>query len=170
MPVSCRDRRIARNGARVRFRHPLVRSAVYRSASLQDRRDVHAALAQVTDPQNDPDRRAWHRAHATVGPDEDVASELERSASRAQTRGGLAAAAAFLEETVRLTRDPALRARRALAAAQAKHEAGAPEAALTLLAFAETGPPDALQRAESTCCEARSPPSSTLETTCHRCF
>ena len=134
-------------GARVRFRHPLVRSAVYRSASLQERRDVHAALAQVTDPEVDPDRRAWHRAHATIGPDEDVASELERSASRAQTRGGLAAAAAFLEEAVRLTPDPALRAKRALAAAQAKHEAGAPEAALALLALAETGPPDALQRA-----------------------
>jgi len=135
-------------GARVRFRHPLVRSAVYRSASPQERRDVHAALAQVTDPALDPDRRAWHRAHATTGPDEEVASELEQSAGRAQTRGGLAAAAAFLEEAVRLTGDASRRAKRALAAAQAKHEAGAPEAALALLAIAATGPPDELQQAQ----------------------
>jgi DNA-binding CsgD family transcriptional regulator len=134
-------------GARVRFRHPLVRSTTYRSASLLDRRDVHRALAEVTDPDVDPDRRAWHRAHAAVGPDEGVAAELERSADRAQARGGVAAAAAFLEEAVRLTLDPAHRAERALAAAQAKYHAGSPEAALALIAMAEAGPFDELRRA-----------------------
>ena len=134
-------------GARVRFRHPLVRSAAYRSASLLDRQDVHRALAEVTDPDVDPDRRAWHRAHAAVGPDEGVAAELERSADRAQARGGMAAAAAFLEEAVRLTLDPARRAERALAAAQAKYDAGSPEAALALAATAQAGPFDELHRA-----------------------
>ena len=134
-------------GARVRFRHPLVRSAAYRSASPLDRQDVHRALAEVTDPDVDPDRRAWHRAHAAVGPDEGVAAELERSADRAQARGGMAAAAAFLEEAVRLTLDPARRAERALAAAQAKYDAGSPEAALALVAMAEAGPSDELRRA-----------------------
>jgi DNA-binding CsgD family transcriptional regulator len=134
-------------GARVRFRHPLVRSAAYRSASLLDRRDVHRALAEVTDPDLDPDRRAWHRARAAVGPDESVAAELERSADRAQARGGMAAAAAFLGEAARLTLDPALRAERALAAAQAKYDAGSPEAALALTAMAQAGPFDELRRA-----------------------
>jgi DNA-binding CsgD family transcriptional regulator len=131
-------------GAQVRFRHPLVRSAAYRSASVQDRQDVHRALAEVTDPELNPDRRAWHRANAADRPDEAVASELERSADRAQTRGGVAAAAAFLEESARLTIDPSLRAQRALAAAQAKHQAGASEAALALLAMAQAGPYDEL--------------------------
>jgi DNA-binding CsgD family transcriptional regulator/tetratricopeptide (TPR) repeat protein len=134
-------------GARVRFRHPLVRSAAYRAASPKDRQEVHRALAEVTDPDLDPDRRAWHRAHAASGPDETVANELEHSAGRAQERGGLAAAAALLEESARLTLDPARRARRALATAQAKHQAGEPEAALALLAMAQAGPFDELQRA-----------------------
>ena len=140
---------------RVRFRHPLVRSAVYRAASLADRRSAHGALAEATDPERDPDRRAWHRAQAAAGPDEAVAAELERSAGRAQGRGGLAAAAAFLERAVVLTADPARRTDRALAAAQAKHEAGATDAALALLATAELGPLDDLQRARAERLRAR---------------
>jgi DNA-binding CsgD family transcriptional regulator len=136
-------------GERVTFRHPLVRSAVYRAASPAERRAAHQALAGATDPQADPDRRAWHRAQATLGPDEEVASELERSAGRAQARGGLAAAAAFLERSAALTLDPVRRAGRALAAAQAKYQAGAFEAALGLLASAEAGPPDQFRRARA---------------------
>ena len=135
-------------GVQVRFRHPLIRSAVYRSASVQDRHEVHGALAEVTDSAADPDRRAWHRAHAAAGPDEDVATELERSASRAQARGGLAAAAAFLEQAVLLTADPAHHADRTLAAAQANMHAGAFAKALELLVTAEVGPMDELQRAQ----------------------
>jgi hypothetical protein len=134
-------------GGRIRFRHPLVRSAAYRAASPEDRQSVHGALANATDPDLDPDRRAWHRAHATPGLDEDVADELERSADRAQSRGGLAAAAAFHERAAEMTPEPGRRARRALAAAQSKHRAGAPEAALQLLAMAQAGPLGALDGA-----------------------
>jgi DNA-binding CsgD family transcriptional regulator len=135
-------------GARVLFRHPLVRSVAYRSAALQDRQDVHRALAEATDPELDPDRRAWHRAQAAPGPDEDVAVELERSAGRAQARGGLAAAAAFLERAAMLTRDPARRAQRLLAAAKTKRDAGAFDAALGLLVAVEAAPLDPLQAIE----------------------
>ncbi|PJJ56119.1 regulatory LuxR family protein [Mumia flava] len=133
--------------SRVRFRHPLARSAVYQNATEPDRRRVHGALAAATDPRLDPDRRAWHRARALLGADEDVAAELVRSAGRAQSRGGLAASAAFLRHAAELTPDPAVRAGRALDAAHAEHEAGASEAALELLAVAATGPLAAMQRA-----------------------
>jgi hypothetical protein len=122
-----------------RFRHPLVRSAIYRAAAPEDRRRVHLVLAEMTDPELDPDRRAWHRAQASSAPDESVATELERAAGRGQARGGLAAAAAFLERATVLTPEPARRSERALAAAQTKYEAGSLEDALAMLAEAEPG-------------------------------
>jgi DNA-binding CsgD family transcriptional regulator len=138
------DAGLLRVGVRVVFRHPLVRSATYRLADLDHRRRVHQALAEVTDPLVDPDRRAWHRAQAASGPDEAVAGELERSADRALARGGLAAAAAFLERAVSLTPDPVRRGARTVAAGQAKMASGAPEEALELLSIAERGPLDEL--------------------------
>ena len=134
-------------GARVTFRHPLVRSAVYRSAAMPERRAVHLALGEATDREADPDRRAWHLAAAAAGPNEEVAVELERSAGRAQARGGLAAAAAFLSRAAALTNDPERRADRALAAADVSFQAGAYNAAVGLLATAEEGPLDEFQRA-----------------------
>ena len=134
---------------RVEFAHPLVRSAAYRAADAADRRRVHRVLAEATDAQTDPDRRAWHRARATSGPDEEVAAELERSAGRAQARGGLAAAAAFLTRATELTPLPAARTRRALAAAFASVQAGAFDGTRTLLTIAHDGPVDELQRAQT---------------------
>jgi DNA-binding CsgD family transcriptional regulator len=145
--VPAEDADLVEVATRVRFRHPLVRSAIYRAAPLSERRAAHRALAAVTNAETDPDHRAWHRAHAAGGVDEDVAAELERSADRAQARGGVAAAAAFLTRATELTPDAAGRGRRALAAAQAKLDAGAPEAALELLATAELAPLGELQRA-----------------------
>jgi DNA-binding CsgD family transcriptional regulator len=138
-------------GGRVRFRHPLVRSAAYRSAPVQQIQEVHRALAEATDPAADPDRRSWHRAQAAAGADEDVAAELERSAARAERRGGLAAAAAFLERAALLTPEPGRGAQRLLAAARGKREAGELDAALGLLVAVEAGPLDALQAAEVEC-------------------
>jgi DNA-binding CsgD family transcriptional regulator len=137
------------------FRHPLVRSAVYRASGPEERSEVHLALAEATDPEIDPDRRAWHRARAAVMPDEDVAAELERSAARALARGGFAAAAAFLERSSALTPDARRRAGRALAAAQAKQEAGALDEALALVANAAGGPLDDFQRAHVDVLRAR---------------
>ena len=134
-------------GAHVRFRHPLVRSAAYRIATADDRRAAHEALAAVTDPLADPDRRAWHCAHATAGPDEAVAEELISSASRAMRRGGVAAAAAFWERAVALTPDLGQRAARALTAAEAKYAAGDFEAVQALLVTAEVGPLSELDEA-----------------------
>src|SRR5271165_925986 len=142
-----RDGGLLELGGRVEFAHPLVRSAAYRSAAAEDRHRVHRALADATVAETDPDRRAWHRARATPRPDEEVAADLERSAGRAQARGGIAAAAAFLQRSGELTVDPARRAERALAAARASFQAGAFETALGLVATAEAGPLDEFQRA-----------------------
>jgi DNA-binding CsgD family transcriptional regulator len=135
-------------GPRMRFHHPLMRSAAYRAADLTDRRAIHRALAEATDPVSAPDRRAWHAANAAAGPDDAVAAELETSAGRAQSRGGVAAAAVFLERATVLTSDPALRGARAIAAAQAKRDAAAPAAAYELLAIAELGPLSKLQQGQ----------------------
>jgi DNA-binding CsgD family transcriptional regulator len=140
---------LAEFGVQVRFRHPLARSAVYRSASLPERQSVHRALAKVTDPDSDPDRRAWHRAQATEEGDEDVAAELERSAGRARARGGVAAAAAFLDRATMLTLNPVRRVERALAAASAHVDAGAFSAAQQLLVIAEGGPVSESQAARA---------------------
>jgi len=143
-----REAELIEMDGRVRFRHPLVRSGVYRAASPAARRQAHAALASQSDGERDADRRAWHRALAVEEIDEDVAAELERSAGRAQTRGGFAAAAAFLERSAALTADPARHARRGLAAAQLKYQAGEPAAALALVQNAQAGPLDELGHAQ----------------------
>ncbi|MEU4674755.1 AAA family ATPase [Amycolatopsis sp. NPDC023774] len=136
-------------GRRVRFRHPLVRSAVYRTASLSDRRRVHAALADSIHPQVDDEHRAWHRGQSATGPDESIAADLEHAAARARGRGGVAAASAFLADATELTPDPVERGRRALAAAEAKLDAGAPDSALELVAVAQAAPPEPLRRART---------------------
>ncbi|MFG2788251.1 ATP-binding protein [Streptomyces sp. NPDC048419] len=145
--VSVTEAGLAEFGARVRFRHPLARSVSYRSASARDRQEAHRALAEATDPALDPDRRAWHRAQAAPGPDEDVAAELEHSAGRARARGGMAASAAFLEQAALLTLDPARRAGRALEAAQAALHTGHFDVARDLLDMAESGPLTDVRRA-----------------------
>ncbi len=146
---------LAEFGSRVRFRHPLVRSAAYRSGSVRDTRRAHGALAEATDARLDPDRRAWHRAEAANGPDADIADELERSADRARCRGGISAAAAFLERSAILTLAPQQRASRALAAAEAKLQAGQVRAARDLLVMAEAGPASEMQQAQVELLRAR---------------
>ena len=141
-------------GTDLRFRHPLVRSAIYRTASPQDRRDAHRALAEVTDPETDPDRRAWHLAAAAIGPNIAVADELERSAGRAKERGGVAAAAAFLERSAHFTPDPACQALRCLRAAEAYLEAGAHEEARNLLKGASRRLDDPVAKAQAMRLEA----------------
>jgi len=143
------DAGLVQVGARVRFFHPLVRSAVFRAASAQERRAAHGVLAAATDAAADPGRRAWHRAQAAPGPDEQVADELEASAERARARGGVAAAAAFLERAAALTLDPQRRSARALAAAQAWHQAGGHDRAVELVQVAEAGPLGELGRARA---------------------
>ncbi len=146
---------LAEFGARVRFRHPLVRSAVYRSGPVRDTRRVHSALAEVTDARLDPDRRAWHRAQAAIGPDAAIACDLERSAGRARSRGGAGAAAAFLERSAILTLAPTERSRRALAAAEAKLQAGDLSGARDLLAMAEARPASQARQAHAELLRAR---------------
>ena len=147
--IPAEDAGLVELGPRLRFRHSLVRSAAYRSATPNQRRRAHEALAAATDPERDPDRRAWHLAHAAAGPDESVSAELEGSASRARARGGVAAAAAFLELAAELSVDPARRGERALAAARLKLDAGALEAAERLLTLATTSPLEELDRARA---------------------
>src|SRR6185436_19853846 len=141
------DAGLAELETRVLFRHALVRSAAYRSASTDERRRTHSALAASIDPQVDPERRAWHRAQAAPGPDEDVAAELERAAGLALARGCLGAAGTYLQRATTLSVDPLRRAERALEAAQGKIRSGAFDAAVNLLALAEAGPLDEVQRA-----------------------
>ena len=141
------DAGLLKLGARVEFVHPLVRSAAYHSASRIERMRVHRALAEATDARTDPDRRAWHRAQATPGPDDEVAAELERSAGRAQARGGVAAAAAFMRRSAALTFDSTRRDERALAAAQASLDAGAFSEARMMVAAVEARMVDEGRRA-----------------------
>jgi hypothetical protein len=143
-------------GAQVRFRHPLVRSAIYRAATGDERRHAHSVLAQATDSETEPDRRAWHRAQAAAAPDDDVADDLERCAGRAEARGGLGATGAFLQRATELTVEPQRKVIRALAAARAVHAAGSTDAALLLLSVAEVCPADTYSARGSTCCADRS--------------
>ncbi len=145
--VPAEDAGLVEIGLHVRFRHPLVRLAAYRSATPSERRQAHEALAAATDPERDPDRRAWHRALGASGPDEGAAAQLERSASRAKARGGLAAAAAFLARAAELSPDPTQRGQRALTAARLKFDAAAPESAEYLLTIAAASPLEELDRA-----------------------
>ena len=149
------DHGLVELGTLVRFRHPLARAAVYRTAAPRERREAHRALAEATDPERDPDRRAWHRAQAAAGPDEDIAADLERCATRASARGGFAAAAAFLLRSATLTADPALRVTRALAAAEIHIQAGALDRVLDLLSIAEAGPLTDAQQAQTDLIRAR---------------
>ena len=156
-------------GARVRFRHPLVRAAVYRAATVPDRREAHRALAEATDPEVDPDRRAWHRASAAAGPDEAVAAELERSAARAQARGGVPAAAALLERATELTADPVRRGPRASPPPRRSSMPARPTMPLPCSAMADLCLLDRLDRAKLVRLRARSCSPAGMGATLHRC-
>ena len=134
---------------RVGFRHPLMRSAAYYAAPATARRRAHEALAAASDPERDPDRRAWHLAAAAPGPDEQIAAELERSADRARRRGGWASGAVFLERAAELTPDRGCRAQRLLEAAETRLVAGEAAAARVLLERAAPNLDDPLARAKA---------------------
>ncbi|WP_202106983.1 AAA family ATPase [Agromyces seonyuensis] len=133
----------------LRFRHPLVRSTVVAAESASDRRAAHRALADATDPESDPDRRAWHLAESTLGYDEEVAAELVRSADRARVRGGMLAAASFHARGAELTPDRRMRSRRTLMAAEDTLRSGAVQDALRLIEGVEPELLDDHQRARA---------------------
>ena len=136
------------NGTRLELRHPLVRSAVYHAAPLSKRQAAHRALARVLDGDVEADRRAWHRAAASVEPDPSVGEELEQAAQRARQRSGFAAASLAFERAASLTTDEEHQARRLTAAAESAWLAGRAERAFMLLEAARPLVSEPIQRAD----------------------